>query len=130
MADLMVNRNNRLSMSGESSVKSASKQAYVGLRMLFGGKSQISSNVKTVITIVIESVSIIIIETDYISKTTNSCIGTSIQTHGPPMVEKEMCLHSVTVFTVYLILAHLLQLNSFLKYTCRCGHSVDRTRRY
>lgn len=129
MADLMV-RTNRLSMSGESTVKSASKQPCVGLRMLFGGKSQISSIVKTVNTIVIESVSIVTVETDYIPISTNLCIGTSIQTHGPPMVEKEMCLHSVTVFAVYIILARLLQLNLFLNYTCRCGYSVDRTRRY
>lgn len=125
MADLTLRQTNRLSMSGGSCVKSVSKQATVGLLMFFGGKSQISSNVKAVNTLVIESVSVVMIGTDYVSNTTNYCIGTSIQTHGPPMVAKDSCLHSITVSTV-LFIARLLQLNQIFNNTCRCGYSVDR----
>jgi hypothetical protein len=101
MADLIIrSRNLIISMGGASSVKSVSKPSSFALLMGFGGIAKITSTIKTVNTIVFESTSSLISYVDYDSISTNKCIGTSIQTHGPPMVDIKSFLHSFTVFTV------------------------------
>jgi hypothetical protein len=101
MADLMIRKRDLIvSMGGASSVKSVSKPSNFALLMFFGGSAEVTSIVRAVNTIVIESVSSLKVETDYDSISTNNCIGTSIQTHGPPMVDIRSFLHSFTVFTV------------------------------
>jgi len=114
MADLIIrSRNLIVSMGGASSVKSVSKPSNFALLIFFGGTAKISTIVQSVNTIVIESVSSLIIETDYDSISTNNCIGTSIQTHGPPMVDIKSFLHSFTVFTVNSNTYHNYTTNNF-----------------
>jgi len=101
MADLIIrSRNLIVPMGGASSVKSVSKSSNFALLMFFGGTAEVSTYVQPVNTIVYESFSSLVVETDYESISTNNCIGTSIQTHGPPMVDMQSFLHSFTVFTV------------------------------
>lgn len=122
MADLIIrSRNLIVSMGGASSAKSASKLTNVALLMSFGATAEVSTIVQSVNTIVIESVSSLIVETDYDSISTNNCIGTSIQTHGPPMVDMKSFLHSFTVFTVNSNTYHIDITNNFLKNISRCG---------
>ena len=117
MADLIIrSRNLIVSMGGASSIKSVSKPSSFALLMFFGGSSKLTSIVQSVNTIVIESVSSIIFETDYDSISTNNCIGTSIQTHGPPMVDMQSFLHSFTVFTVNSNNYQRYQTNNLKKY--------------
>jgi len=122
MADLIIrNKTLIVSMGGASSVKSVSKPSSFALLMGFGGSAKVSTIVQSVNTIVIESVSSLIVETDYDSISTNNCIGTSIQTHGPPMVDMKSFLHSFTVFTVNSNTYHNYTTNNFLKNISRCG---------
>jgi len=121
MADLIIRSKALIvSMGGASSVKSASKPSNFALLMFFGGNAKTSTIVRAVNTIVIESISSFI-ETDYDSISTNSCIGTSIQIHGPPMVDIQSFLHSFTVFTVNSNTYHNYTTNNFLKNISRCG---------
>jgi len=122
MVDLIIrSRNLVVSMGGASTVKSMSKPSNFALLMFFSGNAKVTSIVQSVNTIVIESVSHLIIETDYDSISTNNCIGTSIQTHGPPMVDIKSFLHSFTVFTVNSKTYHNYTTNNFLKNISRCG---------
>jgi len=122
MADLIIrSRNLIVSMGGASSVKSVSKPSNFALLMFFGGTAKISTIVQPVNTIVIESASSLIVETDYDPISTNNCIGTSIQTHGPPMVDMKSFLHSFTVFTVNSNTYHNYTTNNFKKNISRCG---------
>ncbi len=120
MTDLIIKRTNRLTMSGGSSVKSESKPSNFALMMYFGGTAKVISVVDTVNTIVFESNSITV-ETDYDSLSTNSCIGTSIQIHGPPMVDDRTFLHSFTVFTVNSKKTYQYKTNNFTKNNRRFG---------
>ena len=127
MANLTVRKTNSLSMTGGSSVKSASKLTNVALLMNFSGKSEVVLSVKLVNILVNEPVSLILNETGYVVISINQCIGTVIQAHGPPMVEITPCFPSFTVFTVYLFITSLIQsIINFLNYTCRCGYSAYR----
>jgi hypothetical protein len=108
-------------MGGASSVRSVSRYSDFALLMFFGGTAKVSTIIQTVNTIVIESVSHVAIETDCVSLSTNVCIGTSIQTHGPPMVDIKSFLHSFTVFTVISSTYHDYKTNNFLKNISRCG---------
>ena len=108
-------------MGGASSVKSVSKPSNFALLMFFGGTAKVSTIVQPVNTIVIESISSLVVETDYDPISTNNCIGTSIQTHGPPMVDIKSFLHSFTVFTVNSNTYHKYITNNFLKNISRCG---------
>jgi len=118
MADLIIrSRDLIVSMGGASSVKSVSKPLNFALLIYFGGAAEVSTIVQPVNTIIIESVPLLIIKTDYDSISTNKCIGTSIQTHGPPpMVDIKSFLHSFTVFTVNSNTYHDYTTNNFKKY--------------
>lgn len=124
MADLTIRKTTRLLMSGGSSVKTDSKPLSVAILMFFGGKAEVILVIKSVNTIVIES-DLIINKTDYVSITTNPCIGTSIQSHGPPMVDDSTNPLSFTVFTVYLIFSRLL-FKHFFKLYFGCDYSGYR----
>jgi len=103
-------------MSGGSSAKSVSTPTNVALAMSFGATVEVTLEVKTVNTIVIESVSMIIVEADYDSISINNCIGSSILTHGPPMVDVRSFFRSITVFTVSLFNSyHNYHSNKFFK---------------
>ena len=121
MTDLIIrNRDLIVSMGGVSSVKSVSKPLDFALLMSFGGSAKVASCIKSVNTIVIESVSVSV-ETDYDYISTNNCIGSSIQIHGPPMVDIKSFLHSVTVFTDTNQNSYQQQTNNFIKNISRCG---------
>jgi len=121
MADLTIrSRNLIVQMGGVSSVKSVSKPLNFALLMSFSGSAKVTSCIKTVNTIVFESV-LTLVETDYDFLSINNCIGTSIQTHGPPMVDVKSFLHSFTVFTVVQQNSCQYQTNNFLKNISRCG---------
>lgn len=99
MTDLIIRRPQVVvSMGGASSVKSVSKASNFTLLMSFSGTAKVTSYVEPVNTIVNESV-LILIKPDYEPISTNKCIGSTIQTHGPPMVDNRPFLHSFTVFT-------------------------------
>jgi hypothetical protein len=122
MADLIIrSRDLIVPMGGASSVKSVSKPSNFALLMFFGGTAKVSTIVQPVNTIVFESVSSLIVDTDYDAISINNCIGTSIQTHGPPMVDMQSFLHSFTVFTVNSHTYHNYTTNNFLKNISRCG---------
>jgi hypothetical protein len=122
MAELMIrSRDLIVSMGGASSVKSESKPSNFALLMFFGGTAEVTSVVQAVNTIVFESVSSLIAETDYDSLSINNCIGTSIQAHGPPMVDNRTFLHSFTVFAVYSKNTYHIDINNFKKNISRCG---------
>jgi hypothetical protein len=121
MTDLNIrSRNLIISMGGVSSVKSESKHSNFALMMFFGATAKITSIVQAVNTIVNELVPTIFVETDYDSLSTHNCIGTSIQTHGPP-VDIRTFLHSFTVFTVFLKNSYHINANDFFKNIIRCG---------
>jgi len=126
MTDLIIRKTNRLSMSGGSSVKSVSTPSGFALIMSFGATATVTLKVQPVNTIVIESDLIIVIRSDYDSISINNCIGTSIQIHGPPMVDNRPYLHSFTVFTETLKKDLPFQTNNFIKNNSRCGYSVGR----
>lgn len=122
MTDLNIrSRTLIVSMGGASFVKSESKHSNFALMMFFGGTAEITSVVLAVNTIVFESVSSLLVETDYDSLSTNNCIGTSIQTHGPPMVDVRTFLRSFTVFTTTSNTYHSNTTINFLKNTSKCG---------
>ena len=122
MSDLIIRKRNLIVlMGGASSVKSVSKPSNFALLMGFSGSAKVTSYVKAVNTIVIESISSLIVEIDYDFISTNNCIGTSIQTHGPPMVDVQSFLHSFTVFTVNSNTYHNYTTNNFLTNISRCG---------
>ena len=122
MADLIIRRRTLvISMGGASSAKSVSKLTNFALLISFGATAEVSTNVQPVNTIVLESSSSLIVETDYESISTNNCIGTSIQTHGPPMVDIKSFLHSFTVFTANSNSYHSYTTNNFLKNISICG---------
>lgn len=119
MTDLILRKTNRLLMSGGSSVKSVSKPSGFALLMQLGGSISVSTSVKSVNTIVIEPV--LFTNTGYDSISTNICIGTSIQSHGPPMVDNRTFLHSFTVFTVYSDTYQINIQKKMNKIIRRCG---------
>ncbi len=121
MADLTINRKSMIvSMSGVSSVESVSKPSSFALLMFFSGNSKVTSEVKTVNTIVIDPV-LNFIDTGYDSISTNNCIGTSIQTHGPPMVDIKSFLQSFTVFTANYKNSYQHKTNNFKLNIKSCG---------
>ena len=127
MASLTIRKTTSLPMTGGSSVKSASKLTNVALLMSFSGKAEVALNVKPVNVKVNEPVSLVLNETGYVVISINQCIGTTIQIHGPPMVDITPYFPSFTVFTVYSVITHLIQsIMNFLNYTCSCGYSAYR----
>jgi hypothetical protein len=108
-------------MGGGSSVKSVSKPSGFAIMMYFGGSSKVTTEVKTVNTIVYDSTPKISLGVDYEPISTNCCIGSSIQSHGPPMVGNSSFFHSFAVFTVNFKKSYHYKTNNFLKNIRECG---------